>query len=131
MTRRDVEEATLRAFVRRERGDRYVALLKNKVRRETLLRELHHFYEFDGRYMRTLEREEDSPRPLCDLLRDLGAPGTCYVISSWGEYDGEELDLLPALEAIHATGMGSIISCVPGRLAYYEGEDQRFILERD
>ena len=93
------------------------------------MRELHHFYAFDGRYMRHLDRDEDSPRPLYELLRKLGAPETCYVISD-SEFDGADIDLLEALMALHATGMGSIVSCVPGRLAYYEGEDDRYILER-
>ena len=80
--------------------------------------------------MYEIEKGNDRPRLLYDLLRKLGAPDSCYVISSWGEYDGTELDLLPVLEAIHATGMGSIISCIPGQLAYYEGEDGRFVLQR-
>ena len=130
LTRRDIEEATLRAFVRRERGDRYTALLKSRKRRGKLLSELHHFYDFDGRCIIHLERAEDSPRTLYNLLRKLGAPETCYVISA-GRLDGEELDLAEAVTELHATGMGAIVSCVPGRLAYYEGEDDRFILYRN
>ena len=130
MTHRDIEEATLRAFVRRERADRYAALLKSRKRRAKLLSELDHFYDFDGRYMRDLERDEDSPRGVYDVLRQLGAPETCYVISSGGKYDGAEIDLLTALQTFHATGTGTIISCLSGKLAYYEGEDRRLILER-
>ena len=51
-------------------------------------------------------------------------------MSSYAEYDGAHLALREVLEAIHSTGMGTIVSCVPDKLAYYEGEDRRFILER-
>ena len=129
MTDPDIEEEILRAFVRSERADRYVAQLKKKMRREKLRRELHN-YAFDGRWIRSLTREEDNPQGLYALLRMLGAPEGCYVMSSEGEYDGAHLALLEALNRFHATGMGTIISCVPAQLASYEGEDERYILER-
>lgn len=127
--RLDIEEAILRGFIRRERVDRWVALLKSKPRRNKLRGELAHRFEFDGRYMRALSREEDSVQGLYALLRELGAPEDCYLMSEGG-YDGSEMELLEALELVYATGTGTVISCVPGKLAYYEGEDWRIILER-
>jgi hypothetical protein len=37
-----------------------------------------------------------------------------------------------ALEGVYCGDMGAIISCIPGKLAYYEGEDhgERYILDR-
>jgi hypothetical protein len=126
----DIEEEILRAFIRRERADRYVAQLRKKMRRERLRFDLDNLFDLDGRWIRGLSREEDNPRALYALLRKLGAPEGCYVMSGDSAYDGAYLDLSDVLNAIHATGMGTIISCVPDKLAYYEGESERFILER-
>ena len=41
------------------------------------------------------------------------------------------MQLTIALEAVVGYLEGSIVSCLPGRLAFFEGEDGRFILKRD
>ena len=43
-----------------------------------------------------------------------------------------EKSLRAALEKTVGTGSGTIISCIAGKLAYFEGEEQnqRYILER-
>jgi hypothetical protein len=65
---------------------------------------------------------------MADILRAMGAPDTCHVI---GERDGEDVDLLRALREIVGYGTGTVLSSVPGRLAYFEGEIQeRFLLVR-
>ena len=120
----DIEERVFRAFVRPERVERYVALLKKNRPNRRL--DLSHFTDLDGRWMYFLDREEDNPRALYTLLRELGAPARCYVM--WG--DGEYQELCGALNAIHAHGIGAIVSCLPDNLAYYDGEDWRVILYR-
>jgi hypothetical protein len=44
--------------------------------------------------------------------------------------DEKELPLFEALTQIVGRGMGTVLSCLPGRLAFVETEDERFILER-
>jgi len=44
--------------------------------------------------------------------------------------DQKELPLLDALRQTVGRGMGTVLSCIPGRLAFVETEDERFILER-
>jgi hypothetical protein len=53
-------------------------------------------------------------------------------MSSWRKNYGREMDLLEALEDTVGGGMGTIISCVPGELAYFESEEQgeRYICHR-
>lgn len=59
----------------------------------------------------------------------MGAPKTCHVIG--GEHDGEDMELLAALKAIVGYGRGTVLSCIPGKLGYFEGEIQeRFLLVR-
>jgi hypothetical protein len=40
------------------------------------------------------------------------------------------MDLLAALELVIGSGLGTVISCIPGKLAYYEGElpGDRYVL---
>ncbi len=66
------------------------------------------------------------------LLADLGAPETCWAVSDWPALDRRELSLMDALKEVVGSGMGTLLSCVPGRLAYYEGEEmgERWILQR-
>ena len=53
-----------------------------------------------------------------------------FAISEDPGLDQKDLPLVDALERIVGRGMGTILSCIPGRLAFVETEDERFILER-
>jgi len=44
--------------------------------------------------------------------------------------DGREFPLIDALKRIVGYGMGTIVSCIPGKLGYFEDEDGRCILEK-
>ena len=57
-------------------------------------------------------------------------PEICHAISEFTELDGKELRLIDALKRIVGGQMGTILCCLPGRLAYFENEDSRFMLER-
>jgi hypothetical protein len=64
------------------------------------------------------------------LLRTKGAGSTCWVISDYGEIDGKALPLESALEAVVGTSRSAILSCIPGRLAYFEDEHEALLLVR-
>jgi hypothetical protein len=53
-------------------------------------------------------------------------------MSSIAALDARELPLAEAVTETELGGWGTLISCVPGRLAYYydESGDQRLLLER-
>ena len=75
------------------------------------------------------------PRDIYELLKSYGAEKMCYSLSYSGKIDGKELPLLEALEQAVGFGMPSIISCVPGELAYFEAEQgfgptPRFLMKR-
>src|SRR5260370_1097774 len=42
----------------------------------------------------------------------------------------KEVSLAEALKTIFGRGIGTFLSCLPGRLAYFEDEEDRWILER-
>src|SRR5947207_181397 len=56
------------------------------------------------------------------LLRVKGAPAACWLVSERSGWDGGQLPLADALEAVVGAGFGTVISCIPGRLGYFEGE---------
>ncbi|HET8853246.1 MAG TPA: hypothetical protein VFN02_12030, partial [Ktedonobacteraceae bacterium] len=64
-------------------------------------------------------------------LLERGAPEQCYVVSTIGEIDGRQMLLDEALAWMdRSLDSGTFISCLPGKLAYFESEDGRYILQR-
>ena len=131
----------IKAFVVRGRQERFLYLLTNPKRRKKFLDELGHFRWFDERYVTPMKWKVDPTlglwaghqqgiRNIAELLRSRGAGKTCWAISELAAIDGHELDLDAALEAVVGNDMGSILSCVPGKLAYFECEDESILLSR-
>jgi hypothetical protein len=52
------------------------------------------------------------------------------VISEEDELDGKQMVLEDAFSAIFGRGIGTFLSCIKGRLGYFEDEDENWILER-
>jgi hypothetical protein len=125
------ESAFVSAFVVPERRGRYVGLLRNRRGRDKFRGELAHFRHFDPRFIASIPAHQQSPRAIEALLRRLGATERCFVFSESGEFDGES-DLGSALDKVVGQGLGTVLSCLPGVLAYYEGEEpgERFVLRR-
>jgi hypothetical protein len=101
-------------------------------RREDVRALLHHAVKLNSLHCDQLSGASASPGSIEALLRARGAPGTCFVISSAPELDGREMPLAEALAAISGSPEGAFVSCIPGRLGYYEYEDVKsaFILRR-
>jgi hypothetical protein len=124
-----IEDATVRAFIVPAKRDRYATLLGNATRRATFLDGLNHCHDFDTRYATALPSTADIPA----LLRSHGAGATCRVISDYREIDGQVMPIEDAVREAEGSGMGSLLCCVPGKLAYYVGEsgEQRLLLRRN
>jgi hypothetical protein len=65
------------------------------------------------------------PDNVYQTLRSLGAPEECLAIG--GRFDGSEVELHKAL---HESGDGFLLSCIPGKLAFVKTEDEEFFLQR-
>lgn len=126
------EQAVITAFVLPERRERIADLLSSQKRRGDVLKTLGHFRSFDPRWMVPIEPRHQQATSVELLLRRHGAGHTCYVIAENPALDGKELPLGDALRQTVGCGYGTIISCVPGILAYFEGEgpSDRYILHR-
>ena len=124
------EPHLIRAFILPQRQSRYLELLANPRRRRDLTRELSHFKHLDPNYAFNLPPGRKWAIDICELLKSKGAPKICYAVSEEDDLDGKELDLGDALDTIVGAGIGTFLSCIPGKLGYFEDEDGRFILER-
>lgn len=86
---------------------------------------LDHSVRLDSRFCRHLTGGEASAAQVEKMLRKKGAPSICYVLAADGGLDGREMPLDEALERIVGMGGGAFVSCIPGRLGFYEYEDAR------
>jgi hypothetical protein len=126
----DHETALVSSFIIPERQNRYLELLEKAKRRKGITRSLAHFKHLDIRYAVPIAPREQHVPDILRLLRTKGAPENCYALSEDEELDGKEVSLAEALKRVVGAGMGTFLSCIPGKLAYFEDEDCRWILER-
>ncbi len=124
------EEALIRAFILPERQSRYLELLLNPKRRKDITKALAHFKHLDMRFVAAIPSTHHLAPGIISLLRSKGAGETCYVISEDDELDGKQMVLADAFSAIFGRGIGTFISCIKGKLGYFEDEDENWILER-
>ena len=89
----------------------------------------------DSRFVVPIEPPNSDPSVIRQVLVRMGAPDTCCAISSADAIDDRILPLSEALAVAVGFGMPTILSCVPGRLAYLEteqvvGPPDRYVLIR-
>ena len=125
------ESAFVEAFIVKPRRERALELLASSKNRHKFTSKVdHHGLDYViPECIRPIEPRHQHPPDIADILRAMGAPETCHVIG--GERDGEDMELLTALRQIVGYGTGTVLSCIPGKLAYFEGEiRERFLLVR-
>jgi hypothetical protein len=124
------EESVVRAFIVPTKRERYLGFLATPKGRAKIISQLAHFKDLNPKYMFAIPPNQTNRVSLLKLLIAKGAGKRCWVISETAELDGKETDLDTALKETVGLEMGTIISCVPGKLAYFEDEDGRCILQR-
>jgi len=126
------EETLISTFVNPAKRKHLIEILANPKRRHRATVTLAHFTEFDPSAVVPLDTAAQEPAAIESALRIRGAGDTCHVISENRDIDGKHLPLKVALEKVVGHGLGTLLSCVPGELAYYEGTSpsDRCILAR-
>jgi hypothetical protein len=125
------EEGFVRSFVLASKRDRVAMLLANPKRRREYVKTLAHYGDLDVQHAEAVSpKVAHTVDEWLKLLLSKGAPARCWVISEDASKDAKEVELSEALRETIGAGMGTIVSCVPGKLAYFEDEDQRRLLER-
>jgi hypothetical protein len=124
------EQALIAAFVKRSKRDRYREILSNPRLRHKFTSQLAHFSDFDLKYRVSIPSNKLFVDNIASELQKRHSPTIVFAISEDPRLDQKEFPLLEALKEIVGSGMGTVLSCIPGRLAFVETEDERFILER-
>ena len=121
------------SFVLPTKRHRYTELLSTTSGQNKIRHSLDHFKDLDTRFCHRVSAAQQSVTGIVSALKVLGAPDMCCVMSSNSELDGREMNLSDALAAIVGRGMGSVVSCVPGVLGYFESEEvgERYICHRE
>jgi hypothetical protein len=128
----EIERALVESFIRPEKRERWLELLQTEKGRKKLCASLAHCADFDPEAIVELASSRQNATSVFKMLREFGASSTCYLISENSVWDAMELDLQAALQKVVGYGFGTIVSCKPGALAYFEGEgpSDRFILRK-
>ncbi len=124
------EQALIAVFVKRSKRDRYREILSNPRLRHKFTKQLAHFSDFDPRYRLPIPSNRLFVDNVAIELQRRHSPNVVFAISEDPALDQKELPLVEALKQIVGRGMGTVLSCIPGHLAFVETEDERFILER-
>lgn len=118
------------AFVKRSKRNRYREILSSPRLRHKFTSQLAHFADFDPKYRVPILSDKLFVDNIARELQKRRCPNTVFAISEDPALDEKELPLLEALKQIVGRGMGTVLSCIPGQLAFVETEDERFILQR-
>jgi hypothetical protein len=118
------EQEFVRAFILKERQERCTFLLSHPARRQKFREALPHFKWLDERFAHPIPSNvARTAAELVALLRSKGAGRTVWVISERVSMDGRELNLEDAMEETWGAQRGTILSCVPGKLAFFRDEE--------
>lgn len=127
------EEKFIRSFIVPRKRERYLSMFDSKKGREKLIYGFYHLNDLDEQFATEVPPNEQWADNIYRMLKAKGSPETCFVISTNSEFDRKELPLIDVLkEIVGACNDGTFISCIAGKLGYYEGESMRarYILEK-
>ncbi len=122
------EEQLIKTFFLKVRRDRYLAGLADSRKRRKFTNEFCHFKHLDTRYVVAIPPSQQNPSDLHKLLKHYGAPDDCWVVSDEIDLDARRMDLQESLEEIVGRTFATFLCCVDGKLAYFENEEERWIL---
>jgi len=135
---KECEETLVRSFFIKSIQERFLFELSSPKKRKAAIGRLSHRYRdtMNEKYMIEIPKPNNDYKEIEKILKKYGAEDFCYSISLNTEIDEKRLLLINALEKAVGFGLPSIISCIPGKLAYFESEQEygappRFILKKN
>ncbi len=105
------ETSFVNTFIAPNRRERYLFMLPDTKRRQRLLKQLYHCKDIDPEVM----VEPQTNISIIEELKSMGAPDSCYVISTDATHDGNELPLETVFNE-YVSGNAMLIACIPGKL---------------
>ena len=100
--------------------------------RDKLRTMMAHGIKLEMKYARCFPDGPKYAKLICSALLLESAPPLAFVISEDSKLDGRVLPLPEVLKTCVGSGFGSFISCVPGKLGYFELKDrgEQYLLRR-
>jgi hypothetical protein len=99
--------------------------------RWSALRDFEQSVTLDPRYMQSVANR--TAETIVQQLEEYGATGTCYLVSNdLHGLDGKTMSLPDGILSAYNSPSGTMVSCIAGQLAYFDGEDEndRWIIRR-
>jgi hypothetical protein len=117
-------------FLLRSKRERYLGFLLSPKRRQKFIDILYHFDDFEPSCVRAVPSSRSRPEDIEHELKSLKAPQECYLVSTNRMWDQRTMPLDRVLKEVGDGSNGTIVCCIPGRLAYFvaEGPHHRYIL---
>ena len=112
-------EAGLELFLEPSSRGRFRHALTSARARSKFRAKLAHFAHLDQRFATKVSDKS----LVAAKLRELGAPRVCYVMSEDSEIDGSIIPVEDAIRLTVEADAGSLISCLPGLLGSFVGEE--------
>jgi hypothetical protein len=128
---RAAHERGLAAFLEPGQARRVEALFGTTDGRVKIIGMLAHDLRFAQHVATQVEPDEQNAVTIAALLKRFGAGINCYAMSEDKDLDGMAMPLADALARVIGAGYGTFLSCVPGKLGYYESEtpgDRYFLI---
>jgi hypothetical protein len=120
------EQETVQAFIQKPRQERALFLLSQNSRRRDFTDQLAHFKWLDERFMHPIPSSTaHTAAELVALLRKKGAGPTVWVVSEDRSIDAREMSLQDVMKHIWGREIGTISSCVPGKLGFFCDEEMK------
>ena len=130
-TQLEHEQGVIKAFVLQKKQERFVTFLSKSKTRKKLTQELADFRCFDPQFATPIPwKGVHGIENIHGLLKAKGAGNSCWAMSEDSTLDGREIDLESVLEKVIDNQMGTILSCLPGKLAVFASEDAHLLLSR-
>lgn len=120
----ELEKKIINALVIKQKAERVLYELSSKKRRECIWKFKSDLFTPEYRINADLSKAQ-----ILNMLCDNGAGEDCYVLSIDEEIDGKEMKLSEALDEVFGRGP-ALLSCIHGKLAYFECEQERGAPER-
>ena len=114
------EAAFVQSFIVPRKRARYLELLSSPKRRRKILERLNHSLDLDWDF--ATPDDSATPEMLEASLKKKGARASCYIVAACTPLDGAILPLTKGVEVAFLHPFGIVLSCIPGKLAYYKPE---------
>ena len=110
------------AFIIKDKQEKYLQVLADPKRRHEILNRFNRILDFAPRFATLVPKELRAADKIVRLLNEKEATQSYHVMAKSLATDGEDSPLREALTQVIAHDSGSVLCCLPGRLAFHKAE---------